>query len=334
MVILRKMRKNKEGSVYMKLSEKIQPVQTIAIAGHVRPDGDCVGSCMGLYNYLIENYPDKKVSVYMENPGDGFSYISHMDEIKENPDGEIPDLFILLDVSDTARIGVAGEMFGACDNTLCIDHHVSNSGLAKENIIKPDASSASEVLYDLLDEEKISKAVAEALYTGIIHDSGVFKYASTSEHTMNIAGKLMSKGIDFQTIIDEGFYAKSYRQNQILGRALLESIVFFDGKCIFSVVSAKDMDFFGVTTKDLGGIVEQMRLTEGVECAIFLYETAPLEYKVSLRSKKYLDVNKVAGNFGGGGHVRAAGCTMRGTVHDVINNLAERIEQEFKCITE
>lgn len=318
----------------MKLSEKIQTAETIAIAGHVRPDGDCVGSCMGLYNYIIENYPEKKVTVYMENCGDGFSYISHMEDAKDVCGQEKPDLFILLDVSDVARIGVAGELFASCENTLCIDHHVSNTGIAKENIIEPHASSACEVLYDLLDEDKISKSVAEALYTGIIHDSGVFKYASTSEHTMNIAGKLMSKGIDFQTIIDEGFYAKSYRQNQIMGRALLESIVFFDGKCIFSAVTAKDMEFFGVEAKDLGGIVEQMRLTDGVECAIFLYEIGNLEYKVSLRSKKYLDVNKIAGYFGGGGHVRAAGCTLKGTVHDVINNIAERIEQEFKCIAE
>lgn len=318
----------------MKLLEKIESAQTIAIAGHVRPDGDCVGSCMGLYNYILENYPDKNVSVYMETAESGLDYISHMDDVKDTLDVENVDLLILLDVSDVARIGVAADLFKSCENTICIDHHISNTGLAKENVIVPHASSTAEVLYDLLLEEKISKAVAEALYTGIIHDSGVFKYASTSEHTMNIAGKLMSKGIDFQSIIDEGFYAKSYRQNQILGRALLESIVFFDGKCIFSVVSAKDMEFFGVGPRDLGGIVEQMRLTEGVECAIFLYELNHLEYKVSLRSKKYLDVNKIANYFGGGGHVRAAGCTMEGTAHDVINNLAKRIDQEFKCTTE
>ena len=319
----------------MKLSEKIQSVNSIAIAGHVRPDGDCVGSCMGLYNYLKENYPDKEVTVYLEDAGNGFAYINRIDEaIAEDNEEKQVDLFILLDTSDIARIGVAVKLFENAKDTLCIDHHVSNPGFAKENIIVPNASSASEVLYDLLDEDKISKEVAEAVYTGIIHDSGVFKYSSTSEHTMNVAGKLMSKGIDFQTIIDDGFYAKTYAQNQIMGSALIESIRFFDGKCIFSVVSEREMQFFGVTSKDLTGIVEQMRLTEGVECAIFLYEVEPLTYKVSLRSKKYLDVNKVAGYFGGGGHVRAAGCVCKGTPHDVINNIAERIELEFECTTE
>lgn len=318
----------------MKLSEKIESANTIAIAGHIRPDGDCVGSCMGLYNYLIENYPEKNVSVYMENPGDGFSYISHIEDVKDTVLDEEVDLVILADVSDVSRIGVISSLFEKCENTFCIDHHVSNPGIAKDNIIVPNASSASEVVYDLLDKEKISKAVAEALYTGIVHDTGVFKYSCTSEHTMNIAGSLMSKGIDFQSIIDDGFYSKSYRQNQILGSALLESILFFEGKCIFSTVSAREMEFFGVTKNDLNGVVEQLRLTNGVECAILLCEMAPLTYKVSLRSKQYLDVNKIAGKFGGGGHVRAAGCTMEGTVHDVINNLAKHIEQEFKCTTE
>ena len=319
----------------MKLSERIESVNSIAIAGHTRPDGDCVGSCMGLYNYLKENYPTKDVVVYLEDAGNGFAYINRIDEaIDKDDDEKQVDLFILLDTSDLSRIGVANKLFANAKTTICIDHHISNPGLAMENIIVSNASSAAEVLFDLLDEDKISKETAEAIYTGIIHDSGVFKYASTSEHTMNIAGKLMSKGIDFQTIIDDGFYAKTYAQNQILGSALLESVRFFDGKCIFSVVTEREMEFFGVTNKDLGGIVEQMRLTEGVECAIFLYEVEPLTYKVSLRSKKYLDVNKVAGYFGGGGHVRAAGCICKGTTHDVINNLAERIELEFKCTTE
>ena len=319
----------------MILSERIESVNSIAIAGHTRPDGDCVGSCMGLYNYLKENYTNKEITVYLEDTGKAFSYINRIDEAidVDNEEKQV-DLFILLDTSDLTRIGVAIKLFENAKSTICIDHHVSNPGIAMENVIMPNASSAAEVLYDLLEEEKISKETAEALYTGIIHDSGVFKYASTSEHTMNIAGKLMSKGIDFQTIIDDGFYAKTYAQNQILGSALLESVRFFDGKCIFSVVTAREMEFFGVTNKDLGGIVEQMRLTEGVECAIFLYEVEPLTYKVSLRSKKYLDVNKVAGYFGGGGHVRAAGCICKGTTHDVINNLAERIELEFKCTTE
>ena len=144
-----------------------------------------------------------------------------------------------------------------------------------------------------------------------------------------IAGKMMEMGIDYSDIIDNSFYKKSYIQNQILGRALLESVLFYDGRCIFSSVSIEEMNFYGVTGKELGGIIEQLRLTDGVEVAIFLYETDKDEYKVSLRSKKMIDVARIATAFGGGGHVRAAGFSAKGNVHSIVNKIGEMIEQQY-----
>ena len=141
-------------------------------------------------------------------------------------------------------------------------------------------------------------------------------------------GKMMEMGIDYSDIIDNSFYKKSYIQNQILGRALLESVLFYDGRCIFSSVSIEEMNFYGVTGKELGGIIEQLRLTDGVEVAIFLYETDKDEYKVSLRSKKMIDVARIATAFGGGGHVRAAGFSAKGNVHSIVNKIGEMIEQQ------
>ncbi len=115
-----------------------------------------------------------------------------------------------------------------------------------------------------------------------------------------------------------------------LGRALLESIIFMGGKCIVSVIDKKTLDFYNATSKDLDGIVNQLRVTKGVECAVFMYETGNLEFKVSLRSCKYVDVSKVAAYFGGGGHVRAAGCNMNGTFYDVINNISKQIELQMQ----
>jgi phosphoesterase RecJ-like protein len=150
---------------------------------------------------------------------------------------------------------------------------------------------------------------------------------------MAIAGKCMEKGIDYSDIIDNSFYAKTYIQNQILGRALLESVLFYDGKCIFSSISREIMDFYGVDGKSLGGIVEQLRLTEGVEVAIFMYEIGEGEYKVTLRSKKIIDVAKIAAKFDGGGHVRAAGFSIKGTVHGIINQIGALIEEQVKQLS-
>ena len=137
-------------------------------------------------------------------------------------------------------------------------------------------------------------------------------------------------GFDFPALIDETYYEKTYAQNQLLGRALLESIMFMGGKCIVSAIDKKTLDFYSATSKDLEGIVNQLRITKGVECAIFMYEVGNLEYKVSLRSCKYVDVSKVAAFFGGGGHVRAAGCNINGTFHDAINNISKQIELQMK----
>ena len=183
--------------------------------------------------------------------------------------------------------------------------------------------------YYFFTKEQLDEEIAKALYIGIIHDTGVFQYSNTSPETLRAAAKLISYGFDFSRLIEETFYEKTYLQTQILGRALLESILFMDGKCVVSVIDRKTMDFYGASPQDLEGIVSQLRSIKGVECAIFMYETGVLEYKVSMRSGGLVNVSQIASYFGGGGHVRAAGCTMNGTCHDVINNLSLHIEKQL-----
>ncbi|HIT63092.1 MAG TPA: bifunctional oligoribonuclease/PAP phosphatase NrnA [Candidatus Ventrimonas merdavium] len=315
-----------------RLLEMIQEAETIAVLGHVRPDGDCVGSCLAVCSYIREQAPEKTVQVYLEKPDGKFGYLKGFEDISQDAASGISyDLCICLDSGDKERLGAFGVYLDTAKAGICVDHHITNRGYAGENVICPDASSTCEVLCGLLDEERISRETAACIYTGILHDTNVFKNSNTTAKTMEIAGRMMAKGIDFSRIIDESFYKKTYVQNQILGRALLESVVFLDGKCIFSVVRRKDMVFYGVESSDLDGIVDQLRVTEGVEVAIFLHETENHVYKVSMRSKALVDVSKVAAYFGGGGHVRAAGCTMSGSVYDVLNNLSRHIEEQLKA---
>lgn len=314
-----------------KIVSELKGAKTVAIAGHVRPDGDCIGSCMAMYNYIQKYFSDIHVDVYLEEIPEVFSFIKSTNKIKNTYEENIVyDVFIALDASDRERLGEADKYFSAGKKTICIDHHISNLGFAMVNYIYPEASSTSELVFELLEEDKIDSYIAESIYTGIVHDTGVFQYSNTSEKTMNIAGKLMSKGIDFSKIIDDTFYKKTYVQNQILGRALLESILLLDGKCIVSGIRNKEMDFYGVSSKDFDGIVNQLRITDGVECAIFLYETGNQEYKVSMRSSDRVNVSDIALYFGGGGHRKAAGCTMVGTLHDVINNITGHIEKQLQ----
>lgn len=317
------------------LNEQLQEAKNVAIAGHVHPDGDCVGSCIGLKLYLEKYFPQIQATVYLEEFSDSFCFLKGSDEVIHEctADAEY-DVFFALDCGDEKRLGDAAKYFRTAKKTVCIDHHISNQAFARVNYIEPDASSTCELVYTLMEEDKVTKEIAEALYMGIVHDTGVFQYSCTSSRTMNIAGKLMDTGIDFTKIVDDTYYIKTYVQNQILGRALLESITMLEGKIIFSAIRQKDMKFYGVSTKDLDGIVQQLRCTRGVEAAIFLYETGPQEFKVSMRSNGKIDVSRIASYFGGGGHVKAAGCTLQGSVYDVVNNVVEQMHKQLEQVEE
>lgn len=315
----------------MNIYEEVKSAATIGISGHIRPDGDCIGSAMGLYLYLKKACPMAKIQVMLEQPAEVFSCIKGIDEIHTDFSTDIDnfDVFIVVD-SEKGRIGGAETYFDEAKKRINIDHHISNKGSGDINYIVPDASSASELIYQVIEDKSLlDEEIAKALYIGMIHDTGVFQYSNTSPETLRTAAELISYGFDFSRLIDETFYEKTYVQNQILGRALLESILFMDGRCVVSLIDKKTMSFYQVQPHDLEGIVSQLRNTKGVECAIFMYQLDTLEYKVSLRSNGKVDVARVAAFFGGGGHIKAAGVTMQGTFHDIVNNLSAQIAKQI-----
>lgn len=314
------------------INEKLIGVKTVAITGHIRPDGDCVGSTLGFYNYIKDNFPEISADVYLEKPGHEFAYLRYFEQIqtKIREKSKRYDLLFVFDCGDEGRFEPFVELISMADRVICIDHHMSNSGFADENYVIPDISATCELLYECLTDSMISKETAECLYTGIICDTGIFRYPAVTSRTMQIAGNLMNKGINHNKIIDDAFFTKTYRQNQLMGRALLESELILDGKCIYSAVSKETMDFYGLFPKEMGGVIDQLRNTEGVEVAIFLYELHEGEYKASIRSREYIDVSRLCQKFGGGGHVRASGCTIKGEVADIIKRISEELIIQFR----
>lgn len=311
------------------LDEFLEKAHTIGIGGHIHPDGDCVGSCLATYNYIKTYYPQKDVTLHLEPIPDKFKFLARAEEICSDVSADKSfDLFIAQDCGDANRLG---RFSGYCEQaaqTICIDHHVSNTGFADEDYIFPDASSTSELIYDLLPKERITKEIAECIYTGIIHDTGVFKYSCTSKKTMEAAGALMEMGINYPKIVDDTYYVKAYNQNRITGLALLKSKLHLDGKCISTYITLEEMREYDVLPKHLDGIVSEIRITRGVEAAVFLYETEQ-GFKVSLRSCEYVDVAKIAVAYGGGGHVRAAGCSVKGEPEAVIGEIVSQISLQM-----
>lgn len=309
--------------------EQILRAEKIAITGHIHPDGDCIGSCLALKQYILDNDPKKTVDVYLETISAKFDFLAHADEIVHSAKNEeVYDLFFVLDCGSEDRYEPFAQMVKKAKVVIGIDHHISNDGFGDFCKIDPDASATCEVLCQIFEEEKISKECAQCLYTGIVHDTGVFKHSNTTRKTMEYAGMLLEKGVSSTKIIDETFYQKTFVQNQLLGKALLNSERYEDGKIIFSYVSEENFKELHATSADSDGIIDQLRITKGVEAAVFLY---PLEngYKVSMRSNEQVNVSEIAKAYGGGGHIRAAGCSMSGTLKEIKDKIIGDIAKQL-----
>ena len=268
--------------------------KTIGICGHIKPDGDCIGATLALSLYLKKRLPEAEITVFSDEISPCFSCVEGIRAFDFAFEKEQPEVFI-----------------------------------AMVNYVVPTASSASELVYDLMDPAYIDREIAEAVYMGIAHDTGIFKFASTSPKTMRIVASLMEYGFDFPTLLDKTYYEKTYLQNLALGKILSDSKLHLDGKVISGSMDLKTMNEMGITGNPFEGVVSQLRITEGTECAIFMYQINAVTYKISLRSKQIVDVAKVAEHFGGGGHVRAAGFYCKGEADTILNEILELMKPYF-----
>lgn len=309
--------------------DKIMTAGKVAIVGHINPDGDCVGSCLGLYNFISDNYNDKQVDVYLQPIPRKFMFLKGAELIKHQPEDIQYDLCISLDCGDRDRHGDFAVVFAGAKTTACLDHHRSNAGFGDYFYLDADASSTCEVLYRHICQGDISLDTAECLYLGMVHDTGVFKYPATSEETMTIAGKLISKGVRTQFIIDETYYKVGYNQNRLTGEALLNSRLYCGGKVIVTCITNEMFERHHTTKEDTDGIVDKLRVTDGVEVAILAYQKGKSLYKFSFRSIEYVDVSKIAVSYGGGGHIRAAGVDIEGDFEATLKDILKMIEEQL-----
>ncbi len=306
-----------------------QNFASIGISGHIKPDGDCIGATLALSLYLKKRLPDTEITVFSDPLSPAFDCVPGVETFCTSFDLPNPEIFIVVDTVDD-RIGNAERYFKNAKKTINIDHHVSNEGgCGMVNYVVPSASSASELVYDLIDEAYLDEQMALAIYLGIAHDTGIFKYSNTSPKTLRIVAKLLEFGFDFPGLLDKTYYEKTYSQNLALGRILLESRRFLENRVIFGFMDIKTMTEMQVGSSDFDGVINQLRITQGVECAIFMYQMNACTYKVSLRSASYVDVARIAVEFGGGGHKRAAGFYAKGEPEEILTKILALIEEDL-----
>ncbi|MEA4973368.1 MAG: bifunctional oligoribonuclease/PAP phosphatase NrnA [Candidatus Metalachnospira sp.] len=308
---------------FEEIRELIDDSQSIAIAGHVSPDGDAVGSSCALAMALIKK--GKKVKLFLEDIQQKLKNVPYSQNIiHDEPEDEF-DLFISLDCGDEQRLGNVSKLIKTT-YTINIDHHVSNTYFGKMNYVDGDASSTCELVYQLLYGWcDLDKNIAYALYTGILFDTGCFKHSSTSPYTMQIAGELMTYNIPFTQIQEQLFYSRSMVEVKLLSAALKNIKFACGGRVTHSKLSIEEINSCGGSSKDVDSIISFIKNIDGVDAAVFFYEKSEGEIKASMRSNETVNVCEIAQKFGGGGHVRASGCTLYGSFEEMIPKITDEL---------
>ncbi|MCD7779020.1 MAG: bifunctional oligoribonuclease/PAP phosphatase NrnA [Clostridiales bacterium] len=318
-----------------KLYDALQKAETIALSAHINADGDAIGSTLAMAAAL--EAMGKKPVVFLYYKGSKFDYILDREKIYTgNKQTVKPDVFISLDCGDIFRLGDKGRsVFENSPLTFNIDHHISNIGYGDYNYIFPEASSTCELVYEVIKGFpgfKLTKYIAECLYTGLITDTYSFKHSSTGRRTLEIAADLIETGIDFSEIQAATLYRKDMAEAKIHAKALLNAEL--EGKTAYTTLTLKEIRSVGAIFEQLSGIAESCLNITGADVSVFVYDKGNGTIRCSFRSMG-IDVNKVAMDLGGGGHVRAAGCTLENsTVEDALEKclkgIREKIERESK----
>ncbi len=281
---------------------------------HQSPDGDAVGSGFALCSALRDL--GKKANVMCSDPLPGkYSYITD----KYEPQRFNHSTTVSIDLADTKLLGKT--LSGYSDYIeLAIDHHKSNTGFAERLTVDPDASSACEVLYEILTEGEIpiSELTATCIYTGMATDTGCFKYDCTTPRCHIIAAELMKEySLPIGRINRVLFDIKSMERLKFEQKIISNMKVFLDGNCAVAAIMLADLARWGVSEQDTEGVAALPMQIEGVEVGITLKEKEENKFKVSMRSAEKVDVSEICMKFGGGGHTRAAGCMIEGDVDQV-----------------
>ncbi|MDO4300657.1 MAG: bifunctional oligoribonuclease/PAP phosphatase NrnA [Clostridia bacterium] len=304
----------------------IENVQTIYITGHTNPDGDCIGSAFGFA--LAMARLGKKPVILLEDYAERFNILEGREYVFKGDYSHIePEIMFSIDCGSKERLGIAESVFERAGYTYNIDHHISNTNFADVNIINGNASSACEVIYEIISRfTDIDKDIATALYTGLLTDTGGFRHNCTSERTHQIAGKLVALGVDTPAIHTRFLMEHSLAEAKIFARAI--SKMELKNKIAYTYVTKEDMESCGASPKNLDAIVGYLLNTEGAEVSLFASERENNVVKLSFRSKN-IDVNAIAALYGGGGHILAAGASAEGNISDILNKTIKEIEKRL-----
>ena len=308
----------------------IAGAKRIVMACHVNPDGDALGSLLGLGLGLRATGKDV-VLLSADGVPESLAFLPGSGTVQTSTDRRDFDLAIAVDSADLSRVGASRAALESAPLLMDIDHHVTGEPFGTIRLVDGDAAATAEIIFDLLVSlgEEITVPVAENLLCGILTDTGSFRFRNTTPRTFQVASALTAIGASPNPIAEAVFENKSLASQKILGRALEKMQVSADGAVVWSSVTQADFAETNAADSDTDGVSSQLQAVRGTKVALFLREAKPGTFRVSLRSKEPFDVSAVAATFGGGGHKLASGCSIAGSLADVEARLLAAVAAQF-----
>lgn len=315
--------------------EFIKGSNDFIVTSHINPDGDNIGSTLGTY-YFLKKLGKKVYYILDDFIPSNLSFLVKDIEILKSTDINIKDYNIIaLDCGDKKRICISEDLIENSNKLICIDHHTSNDYYGDLNYIDENASSTSELVYNLIsryntlhNEDTVDEKIATALYTGLITDTGNFMYSNTQCTSFDMAKELLFKKANKDLIIKEVFQSNKFDYYKLLGESL-NTLDIYENKIATITVTMDMMKRNNLTFNDVDGIVSYARDIEGVEVGILIKEKEEGEVKISLRSKTYVDVSEIAKSLNGGGHKKASGCTIYDNVENAKNIVLKAVLEKI-----
>lgn len=285
--------------------------ESYLLACHIRPDGDTLGSALGVARALRIMGKDVTV-ISADGVPENYDFLPESETVVTTTERRDFDMGVLIDSEGLSRVGRVSSIIESAKKHACIDHHEPLDSFGTVRIVDSTASATAELVYELFEANgvQIDPVCATQLLTGIISDTGGFRFANTKSRTFHIASMLTSLGAEPAAISRKVYSSRPLRAAKLLGRALTNIRTEPTGKVLWSVISKSDLDEFSATDEDTDSIVNHVEMVKGPAVIMLFRETGPDTIRVSLRSRDGVDVNEVARKFGGGGHKAAAGCTV------------------------
>lgn len=312
------------------IAQKLNDSKVVAVFCHVRPDGDALGSSLALYTAL-KNAGKTAFMVCEDLPPEKFSFISAMQDVVQDLPNLDFDTFVSCDCGDAQRMGKFADKFLRFKGvTVNIDHHISNVGFAKYNYVYV-CPATCELMPEILQKAgfSVTPVMAQLLMMGLVTDSGNFTHQDVSSKTFYTAGNMREAGANV-TELNDNLFAKQPKARALLYAKVMHKMRFgLDDKLIFITITQADLEAYGADRSMTEGFVDFPLTVEGVEVAAALLEVKTGQYKVSLRSKGKVNVNEIAVQFGGGGHILASGCMLFGEYEEVIDKLTYAVYQQL-----